>query len=239
MSNIIDFKTDKELKDFLNSKRLSYIAEGSEGRCFASKVDNDAYKVLFEDNDDEMLLESEYDPKNIITTDVIDLECFAFPKEIYTLNGKLKAYRTKKVDNNLFNYDEKPDIYSDVKPNLYLIDFKKLEKAYLRLEKEILILSKLGIKIYDLCFNLTFNGDSLIAIDTCGYRKVDYDVLNENIAALNYAIENLFSLWLAYEDICFNSNCDDACEYIRNIGKQVRRAKQKTYSRKKCNSYLN
>lgn len=236
MNNIINFENAKELKNFLDSKKLSYIAEGSEGKCFASKVDNDAYKVFF---DDEMLLENDYDPKEIITTDMIELDCFAFPKEIYTLNGKLKAYRTKKIDNNLFNYDEQPDQDLDCQPNLYLIDFKKLEKAYLRLEKEILILSKVGIKIYDLCFNLTFNGESLIAIDTCGYRKVDYDVLEENIAALNYAIENLFSLWLTYEDISFDGSCDDACEYIRNVGKQVRRAKQKNYSRIKCNSYLN
>jgi|GEM_PF-3398271 len=220
MNNIIDFKTTKELQNFLASKKLSYIAEGSEGICFASKVDNDAYKVLF---DDEMLLENDYNPKEIITTNVIELDCFAFPKEIYTLNGKLRAYRTKKIDKDLFKYDEEPNIYS--------LNFKKLEKAYLKLEKDIISLSKAGIKIYDLCFNITFDGESLIAIDTCGYTKVEYDVLEENISLLNYSLESLFSLWFEYEEIYINETCDDACQYIRSIGKQVRKANQKIYSR--------
>jgi hypothetical protein len=236
MNNIINFETSKELKNFLDSKRLSYIAEGSEGKCFASKVDNDAYKVFF---DDEMLLENDYDPKEIITADMIELDCFAFPKEIYTLNGKLKAYRTKKIDNDLFKYDEQPSAYLEEQSNLYLIDFKKLEKAYLKLEKDIINLSKAGIKIYDLCFNLTFDGESLIAIDTCGYTKVEYDVLEENISSLNYAIENLFSLWLTYEDICFNGTYDDACQYIRSVGKEVKKANPKIYSKKRSRSFIN
>lgn len=220
MNNIIDFKTDKELKNFLDSKKLSYIAEGSEGICFASKVDNDAYKVLFDD--DDILFESDYNPKKIITTNLIELDCFAFPKELYTLNGKLRAYRTKKIDKDLLKYEDEPDIYS--------LDFKKLEKAYLKLEKDIISLSKAGIKMYDLCFNLIFDGESLIAIDTCGYTKVEYDVLKENISLLNYSLENLFSLWFQYEDIYFDETFDDACQYIRSIGKQVRRSKQRIYS---------
>lgn len=236
MNNIIDFENNIELKNFLHSKRLSYIAEGSEGKCFASKVDNDAYKVFFDDS--TMFLENDYDPKKIITTDVIELECFAFPKEIYTLNGKLMAYRTKKIDNDLFKYDKQPNIHLGEQSNLYSIDFKKLEKAYLKLEKDIISLSKAGIKIYDLCFNLTFDGESIIAIDTCGYTKVEYDVLSENISSLNYAIENLFNLWLPYEDICFDGTFDEACQYIRNIGKQVKKANQKTYSKKKSKSLI-
>jgi len=236
MNNIINFETNKELKSFLDSKRLSYISEGSEGKCFASRTDNDAYKVFFDDG--AMLLEDEYDPKKIITTDEIELECFAFPKEIYTINGKLKAYRTKKIDNNLFKYDEQPNIDLGEQSNLYAIDFKKLEKAYLNLKKDIIILSKAGIRIYDLCFNLTFDGETIIAIDTCGYTKVDYDVLNDNLSSLNYAIENLFSLWLPYEDICFDETCDDVCQYIRNIGKQVKKANQKTYSKRRTNSLV-
>lgn len=220
MNNIIDFKTDKELKNFLDSKKLSYIAEGSEGICFASKADNDAYKVLFDD--DDILFESDYNPKKIITTELIELDCFAFPKELYTLNGKLRAYRTKKIDKDLLQYEDEPDIYS--------LDFKKLEKAYLKLEKDIISLSKAGIKMYDLCFNLIFDGESLIAIDTCGYTKVEYDVLNENISLLNYSLENLFSLWFQYEDIYFDETFDNACQYIRSIGKQVRRSKQRIYS---------
>ncbi len=219
MNNIIDFKTDKELKNFLDSKKLSYIAEGSEGICFASKVDNDAYKVLFDG--DDILFESDYNPKKIITTNLIELDCFAFPKELYTLNGKLRAYRTKKIDKDLLKYEDEPDIYS--------LDFKKLEKAYLKLEKDIISLSKAGIKMYDLCFNLIFDGESLIAIDTCGYTKVEYDVLKENISLLNYSLENLFSLWFQYEDIYFDETFDDACQYIRSIGKQVRRSKQRIY----------
>ena len=81
-----------------------------------------------------------------------------------------------------------------------------------------------------MCFNLTFDGETIIAIDTCGYTKVKYDVLNENISSLNYAIETLFNLWFQYEDIYYDGVCDETCQYIRNIGKQVKN--QKIYLRK-------
>lgn len=216
MSSIIDFKTEKDLRKFLFTKKLSYIAEGSEGKCFASSVDNDAYKVLFEEDN---YFAEDYDVEKIITTEDIDLKSFAFPKEIYTINGQIRAYRTKKIDNDLFKFEENFDLYS--------INFLKLEKAYLKFKKDIISLSKAGIEIYDLCFNLIFDGDNLIAIDTCGYKKVDYDVLQKNIASLDYAIVNTLVACLSYEDIVFCETCDEVDQYIRNVGKLVKKESQK------------
>ncbi len=216
MSSIVDFKTEKDLRKFLFTKKLSYIAEGSEGKCFASSVDNDAYKVLFEE---DKYFEEDYEIDKIITTVDIDLESFAFPKEIYTVNGQIRAYRTKKIDNDLFNFEEDFDLYS--------INFLKLEKAYLKFKKDIISLSKEGIEIYDLCFNLIFDGDNLIAIDTCGYKKVDYDVLQKNIVSLDYAIVNVLILCLSQENLVFCEACNEVDQYIRNVGKLVRRQSQK------------
>ena len=221
MSNIVDFKTKKDFRNFLNSKKLSYISEGSEGKCYASTVDNDAYKVFF---DEDKYFSVDYDVEKIITTDDIDLKSFAFPKELYTLNGEFKAYKTKKIDNDLFKFEEDFDLYS--------INFLKLEKAYLQLKKDIISLSKEGIEIYDLCFNLIFDGESLFAIDTCGYKKVEYDVLERNISLLDYSIVNTLIACLAYEDIIFLGACSEVDQYIRNVGKLVKKESQKNKTKK-------
>lgn len=221
MSSIVDFKTEKDFRNFLISKKLSYIAEGSEGKCYASLVDNDAYKVLF---DEDKYFEVDYEVEEIITTEDIDLKSFAFPKEIYTINGQIKAYKTKKIDKDFFQFEE--DF------NLYSINFLKLEKAYLNIKKDVISLSKAGIEIYDLCFNLIFDGENLVGIDTCGYKKVDYDVLEKNIASLDYAIINVLTVCLSYENIIFYKDCNEVDQYIRNVGQLVKKEKQKIKRKK-------
>ena len=65
--------------------------------------------------------------------------------------------------------------------------------------KEIKILSDNKIKIYDLSFNLMFDGENLYAIDTCGYRKVDEDVnevYRHNKFYLEEAIKDILSAFL-------------------------------------------
>lgn len=194
MERKMDFKSDVTFAIFLKMKSLMSINAGSEGECFKSNYDKDAYKVYF---DDEMLFTGkDYDPDKIITTHEVDLESFAFPKQLYTVNGVLKGYRTKYVEGDLFSTENTLDI-----TNIYMIDFRSLVNAYLRMKSDVVALSEKHIAIYDLPFNLMFDGKKLTAIDTCGYYKSDESVLRNNLDSLDLAITSIFDLWLKNEEL--------------------------------------
>ena len=170
MERQMDFKSDVTFAIYLKMKRLMSIGAGSEGECFKSNSDKDAYKIFF--NDEMLFTGKDYDVSKIITTHEVDLNSFAFPKQLYTVNGVLKGYRTKCVEGDLFSTESTLDI-----TNICNINFRSLIKAYLRMKADVVALSEKHIAIYDLPFNLMFDGQKLTAIDTCGYYKTDESVL--------------------------------------------------------------
>lgn len=194
MERQMDFKSDVTFAIYLKMKRLMSIGAGSEGECFKSNSDKDAYKIFF--NDEMLFTGKDYDVSKIITTHEVNLNSFAFPKQLYTVNGVLKGYRTKCVEGDLFSTESTLDI-----TNIYNINFRSLIKAYLRMKADVVALSEKHIAIYDLPFNLMFDGQKLTAIDTCGYYKTDESVLKNNLKSLDDAITSVFDLWLRNEEI--------------------------------------
>lgn len=197
MERQMDFKSDVTFAIYLKMKCLMSIGAGSEGECFKSNIDKDAYKIYF--NDEMLFTGKDYDVNKIITTHEVDLNSFAFPKQLYTVNGVLKGYRTKCVEGDLFSTESTLDI-----SNIYNINFEALYRAYLTMKNDIETLSEKQIAIYDLPFNLMFDGQKLTAIDTCGYYKTDAyvtEVFKSNLESLDLAITSIFDLWLRNEDL--------------------------------------
>ena len=86
--------------------------------------------------------------------------------------------------------------------------------------EDVDLLSKEKIKIYDLTFNLIFDGKKLTAIDTCGYERVKDDVMQDNRDCLATSIEDLFHVISDYE-IKEQIKNDDIDSYLDRVNKQL------------------
>ena len=69
------FSNKEGLDNFLKSKSLHKISEGSEAKCYLSYVDGLAYKRI-----------SKGRTGDFITKDQIDLPSFAFPKDLFIVD---------------------------------------------------------------------------------------------------------------------------------------------------------
>lgn len=222
MKNVINFKSEKELTEYLKSKRISIIGEGSEGICYKSHFDKLAYKIIDSD-DNSVSYIPEYNMEDIITEDDIYLSSFLFPKTLITVNGKFRGYTSKAIDKNYFDINEMLE-------NISNIQIKKLLKAYKVMLKDIVVLSEQHISIYDLPHNLLFDGEKLYAIDTCCYYRTDNsNVLESNIKSLNCAIKTIFDEYLSFQDDKqYISDDIDILEYLSEIDKYLHKTKTKT-----------
>lgn len=187
-----------EFKSFVNMIRLKIVGTGSEGVCFKSSVDGKAYKLFHIISDENV--GQEYDVNEIITTDDIKLESFAFPEELYVVDGIFKGYKSEYCNNNIFN-----DEFLSEPTNIVNINFKKLLKAYYKMKKDVIKLSSKNIRIYDLSYNLLFDGENLTGVDTCGYYKSE-NALEHNLSCLDSAITDMFEFY--FEDILKESGVD-------------------------------
>ena len=207
---------DKEIKAKLSHE----IGSGSEGICYSYK--EDAYKIIFDMdviNEISTILDYMKNPSQILTIDDVNLPSFVFTKEIYATKNWLLGYKTKLVRNNLFNNK----IFNSVE-DLEKIDFNSLAKAYKLMLEDVDLLSEEKIKIFDLPFNLTFDGKKLTGIDTCGYKRVKEDVKKCNRESLEYAIEDLFYVVSDYKIKNFIQD-GDIDSYLETVDKQLRLSK--------------
>lgn len=217
MSKLVLYNNELLFRQDIKSKLTHEIGHGSEGVCY--KYDNDAYKILFSKKDIEIsvgIMDYMIHPETILTTDYIDLPSFAFPKEIYATKDWLLGYKTKLVKDNLFSNENLFDI-----EGLKKIDFNALSKAYKIMLNDVDLLSELKIKIYDLPFNLMFDGKKLIGIDTCGYQVINKNIKKQNRDSLSSAIEELFSINSnnTIDDEIKDNNIDD---YLEKVYKKIK-----------------
>ncbi len=204
---------DREIK----SKLIHEIGCGSEGVCYA--YNGEAYKVMYDKSIIHKMSETlDYmvNPTQIITTDDIDLPSFAFPKEVYATKEWLLGYKTKLIEQNLFHINNFLDI-----DDLKNIDFNALAVAYKLMLEDVDLLSKEKVEIYDLTFNLVFDGKRLTGVDTCGYKKTNEDVKEGNRKCLALAIEDMFTLVSDHEiDESIENN--DIDSYLEKVYHKIK-----------------
>lgn len=218
MSKIRSFKCDWEVKLYIKSRVYREIGSGSEGTCFEG-TDKKVYKFLDFDTRAPYIIDE------IITAEEVQSESFALPEELYVVDDILRGYRTKKVARDYFG-ENIFDINSIVN-----IDFAALAHAYRKMAEDIKLLSEERILIFDLPFNIMFDGENLVGIDTCGYRKVNYDPTEENMHSLNLAIESIFEFWISYYEEMEERNYspqqydrikgNNIDEYLHSITKRI------------------
>ena len=201
------FKTNKELTKYISGKNITLLSNVTEGTCYLGE-DNKVYKIIGLDS----IVDVSYNIDDIITEDDIKLKSFAFPQELFVVDNKLAGYSSEYIpDNKLKSTD-----YS-IK-TVATMDFNKFSRAYKTMKKDVIKLSSKNILINDLCSNIVYDGKRLVGIDTCGYKKVDYNPTKNNIDSYDYAIECIFRF-------CYNKmftpklkfNGSDIDSYLKNV----------------------
>ncbi len=217
MGRLVVYDSELLFNKEVKSKLFHQIGSGSEGTCYEYK--GFAYKVLFDKNIISCMsgiLDYMEDPNLILTVDDINLPSFAFPEQVYTIKDWLLGYKSRLIKNNLFN----GEIFN-LPEDLMSINFNNLAKAYKIMLQDVDLLSEEKIKIFDLTFNLAFDGKKLTGIDTCGYKRVKDDIKSANRESLSASIEELFSVVSGYTIKAFIEN-NDIDSYLEDVNKQLR-----------------
>lgn len=208
----MNFKSDWQVKLFIESRSLREIGSGSEGTCYLGR-DGKVYKLIEFENAEP------YVATDVVTEGEGVFQSFAFPEELYAVNDRLKGYRTRRVKQDLFTGENIFDF-----ANIANLDFAAVSLAYKRMLLDIVGISNRRILIFDLPFNIMFDGESFTAIDTCGYKKVDYDPLVDNLKSLNLAMENLFRLWFqSYQEFNEKIHRTDIDDFLSRVQSRIPR----------------
>lgn len=200
----------------INDEAYELIGSGAEGFCFRGP-DNKVYKIFnYEDAvkvNHDVILDN---PNEVIKKSDCSIEGFAFPEEVYILNGKLFGYKADFIPNDML-------LDQNFYDNINTIDIEKLIRAVRRFKGQVDLLSREMILIEDLSRNLIYDGERIIAIDTCGYRRVDEDPSIKNNNLFYIAIMDLFRPYVDDElkEICISN--DDYESYIREIIEKYRK----------------
>lgn len=204
---IKNFKSNKELTTFIIGKKITLLNRVTEGICFLGE-DNKVYKMLGKD----IIKNDNYKVEDVITEDNIKLKSFAFPQELFVLDEKLVGYSSEYIPNDKFGTINL-NIASVAK-----MDFEKFSNAYKIMQEDVDILSRNNILMFDLPFNIIYDGNRFVGIDTCGYKKVDYDPTDKNNESFNYAIEGIFRLcYNDFEDPDLTFNDSDIDSYLEIV----------------------
>ena len=168
--NVIYFDSNKKYHDFVVTQRKYEIGEGAEGIVYITK-NNEVIKEIFNAREkypnDDLLMESD-----------IKLDSFLFPKELYVCRNEIIGYKTDYFRN----------IFRDFDGNIKDIDLDAVVKAGYKMMKDVEILSKMNYILYDLPYNVLFDGKVLKAIDTLGYYKDSRETLHKNTILLRDAL---------------------------------------------------
>lgn len=202
MNNIISFENSDEFRKFFYEKTVNLfylLGSGSEG-CAYLGLDGYVYKYLSSGLAINIMPKS----SDIITANDYELDSFAFPIELYTLNDKVIGYKSKYIKNDLFK-----------EPNFNKIDFDILLDSYYKMLKDIKIISNDNIYMFDFIGNLVFNNQNLVGIDTTAYFKKDDNTYNLNKLILELSIKKVFSNWGYKEEL----PTDSFETYIRKLQK--------------------
>lgn len=187
MKKVVTFNSEDEFIAYRENKTFMELGSGSSGTCYIGEKGL-VYKDLTDgfNNDGN-------DLEGCLTTDDIKVDSFIFPETLFAVDGKLVGYTSKYIRGNKFSLD------IILVNRLDYINFENLINAYYKMKEDAILLAQNGIKIFDLSYNIVFDGKKLYGIDTDYYRKVDYDVLEHNISCVNAAIIDEICMILEYE----------------------------------------
>lgn len=186
MSKIVNFNSKEEFAAYRKAKTGFMLGGGSEGYCYLGKDG-----LVYKDFTDGFRSE-DYVPEKIITADEVDNKSFAFPHTLFVVGDELVGYTSDFIKNDITRYEQ---LFFN---GIDHIDFDKLFEAYRVMYDDAIKLAEDGIRIYDLSFNLVFDGEKLTGVDTCGYYRAPVLECLFNTECVDDAVKNLFTHYAEY-----------------------------------------
>lgn len=186
MNKIVKFDSEQAVNAYCKKKAIRELGTGSEGTCYLGK-DGIAYKDMSEGYRSE-----QYIPEDIITTADYQNKSFLFPHVLFVVGDELMGYTSDAVKYNQTSYKYLFDNGIDH------IDFDKLYAAYEVMYEDAIKLAEDGICIYDLPYNIVFDGERLYGIDTCGYYRAPVMECLNNPNYVDHAVKRLFTDYAEY-----------------------------------------
>lgn len=188
--------TRNEFINFLNSIDAKKIGAGTEAECYLGN-DGNCYKLYSDEFINIKNASVRSRVKEIITTSDVSNNSFIFPDELYIENGVLLAHKTKYIPNNIFGKE-------DMNDSILRLTDVQLRKAYIRMLIDIVDISKKRILMVDsVGDNILFDGEKMCFIDTCEYKKTDYEsskLYIENKKRFESGLEVVFNSYYDLED---------------------------------------
>ena len=180
----MEFKTRKEVEEFIEKSK--YIGGGSQGECYVDSQRENVYKIYYNFLD-PIEEDTPIEASEILQFQDINSGLVMFPKDIIAINGDIigdisKYARGKNLDTL----------------NPLLVDLNHLIKLCRLAIKEIELLSRKRVILYDVVFN-TLLGDNLYIVDTKDYSwslESYEETLKNNIKQFNLSI-----LWFLIDDL--------------------------------------
>ena len=216
MDKIVRFNSEAEFIAYRKSKTLRELGSGSEGTCYLGN-DGLAYKDLTDGFRSEL-----YVPEDIITTGEYRSKSFAFPHMLFAVDDELVGYATDVVKKDITNYKY---IFFN---GLDHIDFDKLYSAYQVMYDDAVELTEQGISIYDLPYNLMFDGERLIGVDTCGYYRAPVMDCLDNPSYVDEAVKRLFTNYAEYVKKESLDTSMDVLDFLQMVEKRYTSHGKKT-----------
>lgn len=153
------------------TRRIVPFDSGSEGDVYI--LNNKMVLKKFND----LVSPSDYDCNLLLKYSDIENESYYFTKNVFLVNGLIKAYTMKKCPG-----------YNLTRINPLTISLNELLKAYTTFEKDTKSISDMHIKGYDMMFNFMYDGNRFGAIDTIHYytsKEDSKNIFDSNICAFN------------------------------------------------------
>lgn len=151
------FRSKEELDSFLST--LKFIGEGCQGLCFLDKKTNQVYKIYSEYYYD--LEDAGYTDSDIMEFGQISNSTFIWPNGVVMVGNMVVGYTHSYV--NAKNFCEFKDPFK--------VNLDNLSYAVYKANEDIKLLTDNGVKIYDLMYNLMYDGKRIKVIDTADFWK--------------------------------------------------------------------
>lgn len=173
----MEFKTREDVYHFLKNN-CTYIDGGSQGECYVDRERKLVYKLYFSFLD-PIEGDSFLDKSEVLAFSDIESDLCIFPKDVITLK--------KVVIGDITDYVNAKNLY---KINPLLININRLIKLCELALKEVELLARKNIKMFDVLYNIML-GDKLYIVDTLEYSRSQREypnVLSFNLAQFNLSI---------------------------------------------------
>lgn len=188
MASKREFENYEELARFIYNMQIREIGDGSEGTVYLGK-DGYAYKLFYEEpwaSDTK-----EIEPDRIIMKQELPLDSFAFPQELFIVDGKVMGCKMELVRRNLVG-TMNIVTYSD----FFDVDIYAFYRAYEKLIEDVKTLSDLRILLFDVANNIMFDGKKITVVDTFYYTRELKEQYEKNLYIVEKAVEQIFNFWL-------------------------------------------